>query len=837
MVAGGILMLLALFLFRPAANQLRSRIVSTISVALGRPVQVAYVRVHILPRPGFDLKNFVVEDDSAFGTEPMLRASEVTAALRLRSLLRGRLEISRLSLTEPSLNLVRNTDGHWNIETLIERSSQIQAAPTGKMQTEKRRMFPYIEASRGRINMKFGAEKKPYALTDADFALWQDSDNSWGTRLRAQPVRTDLNLTDTGLIQVNGTWQRAQMLRNTPLEFTLTWERGQLGQLTKLFYGSDMGWRGALQAQVALSGTPGDLAISTDFSADDFHRYDVLGNSGLRLVAECSGRYSTVKKLFSQIACHAPGPDGAITIAGSIGNGFENRDYHVNVAIEGMPVQSLMNVAHHLTRALPDDLVASGQIDANLRFQRDLARGGLAEWSGGGEVSDLHLASRHVSGEVELGSVPFVLVSKQPTLRPRSRALSGAEFALGPHLEIGPFHADFGRPSLALIQGHVAGSGYGFEINGEGQIARLLQAARVVGLTALAPQAEGSAKVDLQIAGTWSGSGVPRATGKAQLHSLRAQLRHWNGPLEVASADLNLLPEEIDVRNVNASVANGAWHGSLEIPRPCGFTGECAIRFDLHADEISLDSANQLLNPSIPAQPWYRFFSTEQTSGALFLLTANATGKLVANRVVFRHFEATQFSAQAELKAGRLHLTEIRAEVLGGEHSGDWQADFTAKPPQYGGSGMIEGVSLHQLATAMADGWVTGSADATYVIKAAGVTQGELYSSASGTLKVRAWDGSLPHIVLNDGDPALQFHRLTVSLQLDKEAFKITDSRLNSLDGVYQLSGTASLGRALDLRLTREGAPGFAITGTLEEPRVSEVSSSETQAALKASAR
>ena len=77
-----------------------------------------------------------------------------------------------------------------------------------------------------------GREKKPYTLTNADFSLWQDSEDAWGVRLRAQPLRTDLNLNDTGILRVNGTWLRAAALRETPLNFAIEWDRPQLGQLT-----------------------------------------------------------------------------------------------------------------------------------------------------------------------------------------------------------------------------------------------------------------------------------------------------------------------------------------------------------------------------------------------------------------------------------------------------------------------------------------------------------------------------------------------------------------------------------------------------------------------------
>src|SRR5579871_4374053 len=229
------LIVLVLFLLRPGASRLKSRIISSISASLGRSVDLSSVHIRLLPRPGFDLENLVVYDDPAFGAEPMLRASEVTADLRLTSLVRGRLEIARLNLTEPSLNLVQDERGRWNLEALLERTARTPLAPTAKTKAEPRPGFPYIEGTSARINFKRGPEKKPYALTNADFSLWQDSENAWGVRLRAQPVRTDLNLNDTGLLQVNGTWQRAANLHETPLQFKVEWSRAQLGQVTKIF--------------------------------------------------------------------------------------------------------------------------------------------------------------------------------------------------------------------------------------------------------------------------------------------------------------------------------------------------------------------------------------------------------------------------------------------------------------------------------------------------------------------------------------------------------------------------------------------------------------------------
>jgi hypothetical protein len=784
------------------------------------------VKLRLLPQPGFDLQDFVVHEDPAFGAEPLLRASEVTASLRIMSLLRGRIEIARLNLTEPSLNLVRNSAGHWNLENLIERAAKVPVAPTSKGKTEKRPGFPYIEAERGRINFKFGPEKKPYALTDADFALWQDSENAWGIRLKAQPVRTDFNLSDTGTLSVDGTWQRAASLRETPLQFTLQWNRGQLGQLSKLAYGRDKGWRGGLTVSTALTGTPANLAIVAAGSVQDFRRYDIFGSGDLRLAGQCSGRYSSRDHTLSDIACTAPVNDGTITLAGSIEGPLSSRIYNLALTVHELPIQSLVAFARHAKQGMADDLIATGRLNGNLNLTRivDARRRDLV-WEGRGEASGVELGSKLNKTQLLLGDIPIVVSA---ATRPKSAARISPE----PRLDIGPFNLALGRIAPASVRGWVSQSGYGFAILGDAQLQRLLQVARTVGIPAQQPNAEGQANVDLQIAGSWSGFTAPRAVGKAQLHSVHAEVRGLNAALEIAAANLILTQDQISVQKLTASVADTSWRGSLTLPRQCVAPEACPVRFDLQADEIATDQLNQLVNPYVRKQPWYHFLSSPP-AGIPYLLTIDAVGKISANRVVVRKLVGSRVSAKLELDKGKLRVSDLRADVLGGKHVGEWEADFTAKPPQYSGKGEFEHIALDQLSESMSDDWITGSADATYRVKTSGTDAAELFASASSTWKVEARDGLLGHVALSDGSGPLLIHRLSLQLTLHDGKFEIEDGKLDSVSNSYRISGTASMSRVLNVNLLREGAQGFNITGTLAEPHVSPIVPSETQAALK----
>jgi hypothetical protein len=836
-LTAGVVLVLALFLARPGAERLRTRIGRSISLALGRQVDVGYVYIRLLPRPGFDLKNFVVRDEPAFSAEPILRSAEATAAVRLTSLLRGRLEIARLSLSEPSLNLVRNTEGHWNLENLLERAAKTQIAPTSKAKTETRPGFPYIEADGGRINFKFGAEKKPYALTEADFALWQDSENTWGMRLKARPLRSDFNLTDTGLINVNGSWQRADSLRATPLQFSMQWDRAQLGQVSKLAYGSDKGWRGAVKISATLKGTPADLNVDSNASVQDFRRYDIVGGGALRLAARCSGHYSSVDRRLSNVACEAPVGDGAITVQGSIA-GVGSRIYDLVVKAQDVPMQSLVEFARHAKKDIPDDLVATGNLDADVKIRPQSAADGThVVWEGGGETLGFRVGSGLTNTELFLDRVPFA-VSSGENLEQKAKVHTRGERQIvqspaETHVDVGPFSIALGRPTPAVVGGWVSGSGYNLAIQGEAQVRRLLQLARTVGLAVPRPAADGIAKMDLQIAGSWSGFKSPKATGRAQLHSIRAEVRGLNAPLEIGFASLLLAQDEINIQNVTASVADSTWTGSLVLPRQCAGPGTCPVQFDLHADEIALEKLDQLLNPHPRRRPWYRFLSAAPQPRTPYLASLHAIGKLTASRVVIPKLVASRVTANVELESGKLQLSDLRGDLLGGRHLGEWKADFMTKPPVYSGSGTLERIALGQLAEAMHDGWVTGTARATYRATTSGLSAAELFSSASATLQVEVRDGLLPHIALVNSTGPLQMRRLVGRLVLRAGQFEIQEGKLETASGIYRLSGTASLAGALDVKLAHDVAHGFNITGGLTEPHVAPVTPAETRAALK----
>jgi hypothetical protein len=833
--AAGILLLLLLYLFRPGVSPLKSRIIVSISSAVGRSVDIGYVRVRLLPRPGFDLENLVVYDDDASGSEPMLRASEVAASLRLMSLFRGRIEIGRLDLNEPSLNLVRGENGRWNVETLLERSAHIPLAPTGKAKSEPRPAFPYIDGTSGRINFMVGREKKPYALTNADFSLWQESENAWGMRLKAQPVRTDLNLNDTGVLQASGTWQRSETLRDTPVSFDVEWNRPQLGQLTKLISGRDQGWRGGLQLQVSLSGTPAKLKISSDTSVQDFRRYDITSGEALRLAAHCDGEFSSVDRSFHQVLCAAPVGNGVITLKGDAGlPGIHT--YDISIGANEVPAKAVAALASRAKKNLPDDLAATGTLNGRLLLNRKGEKSDL-QLDGRGEIAGLRLSSMEMKSEVGPLTVPWIIASRESAGRFRRPSDRRGLQSSGPHLEFGPFSITSGR---AMARGSVTGSAYSVWLDGEGEIGKILRMARLFGLPALQASAEGAAQLDLQIAGDWSGSGAdhgfpgPQVLGTVKLRNTRILLRGTAAPIEIVTADVKLSPDGVQVEKLSGKAANASWSGSLEMPRGCGAPGACEIHFRLNANQVALSALSEWASPRAKARPWYRVLQSDDSPQPGFLSSVRASGRITADRFQIHNLTATHLSANLAVNQGMLSMSNVAADFSGGTYRGTWETDFRQTPAVSTSSGKLQGIVLASLPPATRNGDITGTATASYELKGSGRSAADFWQSADGTVRFDLSEGVLAHISLEPDEGALKITHLSGEARLQNGKIELRDAMLDSADGKFQVSGTASLERQLDLRLNTTGAAtrGYAVTGTLSDPQVKPVSVSE-QARLK----
>jgi hypothetical protein len=353
-----------------SVSHYKSRITHLISASLGRPVRLSSVEVRLLPRPGFLLSDLTVEEDPSYGAEPVLHANTVTASIRLLSLWRGRVEIDKISVDEASLNVVRAAAGHWNLDSLLRTATAADQSATARL--DKPIKLPYLEATNSRINFKDGIEKLPFSLLTTDLSFWQQSPGDWRVRLRGHPARTDLSIeeADTGVVRLDAQMRRAQELRQMPVHLDLEWRDAQLGQLTRLAFGSDAGWRGDLTGQLHLDGTADAAQIQTRLRATGVHRAEFAPAEPMDFDANCTLVAHFTARAIENLVCNSPLGSGHIRLTGNLPGNLPgpSASPSFTAELDRVPMAMGLDALRTVRSGLAPGIVASGTATGKLTY-------------------------------------------------------------------------------------------------------------------------------------------------------------------------------------------------------------------------------------------------------------------------------------------------------------------------------------------------------------------------------------------------------------------------------------------------------------------------------------
>ena len=812
-------------------NRFRPRIAGALSRSLGRQVNIGDVSLRLFPSPGLNLSRVVVDDDPGFSQEPLLRADEVSASLRLTSLWSGRLEIASLTFQYPSLNLVRRADGHWNLESLLERARQTPVLPTAKRTAGQQLRFPYIESNSGRVNLKLGDVKTVYALAEADFALWLANEDEWNLRLAARPIRTDSNLSDTGTVKMQGKVRRGASLSDTPLSLQVSVRDAQLGQLSTLVYGRDRGWRGTAVANMTLVGTPAALRVKFDGSVGDFRRYDITTGGSMTLATSCSAGFSSRTQVLSDVDCITPLGNGNVEARGNMTGLLPVQSYEVSLTARDVPASELAILFRRIKKDLPEDVSAQGSVNARFTVKRPA--GTDPRWSGTGIATDLAFQSNRLKEPLLLGEVRFGL----PTAPVKARVVRGHVIPAAPQqdaLVIEPFPIDLGADAPAHAQGSFSRDGYHLSLNGDADLERLLRVSEVWGVAAPRFTPNGTATVDLSLVGEWAGFAQPLVLGSAKVKAT-ATVAGINAPVQINSAAINLEQDGVTVHDLSFGwpKAGIMFAGSLQIPRRCTTIETCPVEFHLRSDAIDIEDLSALLNPQLAKRPWYAIIRAGSANPPL-LSRITASGTLALASLKVMGTVAKNVSGSVMLEHGLFRVNDVRASALGGNLSGSLRADFDANPPTFEASGKLDGGSVAALSGARRQSWGTGKLDSAFTVGATGLDGASLLKSASGSINY-TWRNGTMALALDGGPGPLRIHDFRGVATLRNGKLSFAPSKMETASGIYTVSGTASLDRQLGLTLTRGRTPAYEITGTLEKPKVtpSVLPAPQTQARLK----
>jgi hypothetical protein len=770
----GAVAVVLLALFVPpliSLNHYQGKVTELMSASLGRPVHLSSVSGRLLPRPAFELTNLTVEEDPAYGVEPVMHASSVTASIRLWALWRGKLEISSISVDEASLNLVRTPDGHWNLDSLFGRAAQKGVLQPGADGQSARAPMPTLKATSSRINFKNGVEKLPFSLVDTDVEFWQEHAGTWRIQLKGHPARTDMSMSsgDTGVLEVSGSLQAARELRQMPLNLDVDWREAQLGQLTRLAVGKDPGWRGDLRGQLHVEGTADALTVKSRLRAIGVHRQEFAPASPLDFDANCSFAYRFSVHTLQNLECNSPLGTGRLRLAGDLP---ADGSAKLTLELDRIPATAGLDALRTVRSGFGAGLEASGSITGRLDYVRTadqdapaspvsttLASTTLAKHAaknktvdpgpltGGLTIENFRLSGEGLSQPLEAAKIE--LHPEVSSLSGRASLAGTASFPLG--------------GSTPATLGFCFGlRGYAVQVHGSVAVQRSRELAHAAGFnTALLDNLAGDPlTVDLAAQGPWmapeTGSLAPAATsnpttgnsasnpapvadsvsGTVALHNANWKASYLVNHLQIAQATLHIEPAGL--RWDPVSFAYGPLKGTATLLLPSCPAGQtCRPQLTTQfgtLDSITTQAAllgaqspkgnvlNELIERLHPAQafPWPTLDAVVKvdalTLGPVALKKATATLAVNGDGVEVK-------SLEADLLGGHAHLT---GALKAGDKPGD--------KPTYTVSGLIDKLSPAAVGQLIGERWTGGDLAVSGKLETIGFTGDDLASSAQGTL-------------------------------------------------------------------------------------------------------
>jgi uncharacterized protein involved in outer membrane biogenesis len=825
------LLLIGALVLPPLINisRYQHRISASLAASLGRPVEVSGITLELLPRPGVQITNFVVDSTAGYSDEPILKCSSVTAAFRIISLWRGRLEIARISLDEPSLNLERAPGGQWNFASVLLQASRTQQAPTGRTVVRGRSRFPYIEATNARINFKHGNEKLPFSFLNADVSIWLENPNEWQLRFAAQPMRTDINLSlaDTGQVQISGSVQRASSANQLPLNLQAEWRGAPLGQVTRMFVARDLGWRGDTSVTAHITGVPDALGLQLSAAASDFHRESFHPAHPLNLHVTCTATYRHALGSLDTIHCLSPVGSGILALRGTMQQiHTAEPEPDLKLIVTHLPADELLELLRHTRGRLNNDITLSGAIDGELAYARQPVPAANHTASGSHAVPN---SNRIVASGSLLATDLLVRGDGMEQILPdlRFTVQPAAQFFA---LVLEPAQIDLGGPDPLVANARLTGQGYQLHYNGTALLEHLLPLAHALNVVPAAfqgLQGNGTADYNLTVEGDWQlPPVVDRAAplsvlnGAIGLHNADFQPSYLAAPVHIATATAAISPAELRWNGVTGTLGTTHFTGNLRIPLPC--LAACERHFDLTAATVNFGALAASLrgeDEGVMQEFINRVRSRSQDwpllDGTIHIARLNAGQVEIANA-----------SADLTLRDGSLEVRSLDGRTLGGVlHA--MGAVALASTPSYDAEVQLRHTSAPELAQLLKEHWGPGTIDLYGDLAMSGTTASSLSSSAKGTLHWSWAGGALPQLT---STPLHRFDRWSGDGKVAKGAIAITSSEVTNGGATAVVSGTIGSDRSLDLKVATPpkdstqtetaAASSISMSGTLAAPVV-----------------
>jgi hypothetical protein len=852
----------------------RRFLIAHLEASFGRPVDVGLFYFSLLDGARLEANSITISEDPRFGHEYFLRADTLRAGLRWPALLSGRFEFGTLSLSRPSLNLVRDSQGRWNIEQWLPPASFTPSrpgfvGPSAAPPSGSTARLYRIDVDGGRINFKQGDEKSPLALVGVAGRVDQDSAGRWALDLAAQPMRAGVELQEIGTLRVRGN-VAGTSARLQPAELSLTWRNVSLADALRLSRESDFGLRGELALDMNAHVTPRNSNSSSAAGAGvaqwsisgvarltRFHGWRLPGRDtdpAVNLSFDAAWRLGEARTQVPKLLIETP--NSHLQGAGELDWSHGLRpELHLNSSNVGLA--DVLAWYRALRPGVPGNLDLEGTLGVDttlsgwpLQFEQGALAGAGGILTGASLPSPLKIGA--INASVSRGALDFA-----PTEFSFTMPVAGGTSGTASADEVFANSFTMRGTIFTNVSGMFHGQpNWNFSIEGA--------TPRIENWLAL------SETLDQPLNANWTAAGGLAVKMRA-VHTAQSPATSWlgtidtrdlhvtadylNQPLRFPRAHMEFAQSQRKLTLISAEALGAVWHGTAARKE-----ADVNWTFDLFADQLDAAELDRWLGPR--ARPGFlaRFMgggeSTAEVPGRNAAVPGiAASGRLRVSEIVLAPLRVEQFDGQAELAGRTITIRKAQADFFGGKVAGALDVRLLADP-SYQFQGRFDRVDLARLGHAVRslNNRIAGTASAGLTLSAHGVGRANLVRSieGEGSLDARnAEVGGLDFTSLISGDPqdsaTGRFASARGNFRLAGGGIEVADFVLDNSQGRFQAAGRIDFSHALSLRirpsifhattgLVSAPPPSFVLGGTIEAPSII-VPPSSAKAPTKSAAR
>ncbi len=812
-------------------NFWRGRISSALSTGLGRRVRAGAIHPKLFGGLGFELENVVVEEDPRFGAEPFVRMETLRATLQLRSFWSDQMQFSSLVFVRPSLNAVRNSEGHWNVESLWraaapEAVAGDSAAPKAVRSEKLFHALPQIQIQAGRINFKSGNSKKTYLIDGLDMAITPPSTATepWRLSFEGRPTRTDFNPVSRfrGQAAFGPFAPAIQRETGTLAHLDLTADNALISDLLKLFTDYDYGVHGSFNLNLHLAGTTSLLRVSGTAEVRELHRWDRLPPlGGSVLHADLAGILDLEREALELQSVSIPLSKGSVVVQGEVDRLFHRPRPDLEAQLHAVPLGNIVEIVKQFTTHLDPGITAQGSLNGRVEIV-----GGLDTLSGGISVTAARFEQKGTPLSAKLSDFEIVFSRGNVQAGPASITLgeggklwSTVEWSPANRQLAARLEADAIRLNAFLPWARALGSRWGRADFSRGSLALRVNVLASAGQAAL--------------------------SGWAQISDALLNSNAVNQPIAVRAARLQFQPGKVIVKPLSAELGplelRGSFVARLSPPQPGGSASAGyfpKIEFDCRAGEIDLASLDRLMNPRYRARSFFRFGNG--APGSAFFSNLEARGVLQAASFSYRGSAIKDLKAAIEYHDRALEIKSFSGEFAGGAQNG--KASIQLGPGARGFSiqGRFSNLDLNQLTRQSASwgGFFSGKLSGNLRLASSGRELQEILDHLGGSGEASGVNLELGGMDLTQAggksEPVTRINSLSSAFQIARKQVFVTELKVVPAAPVAAMrpargepraplivTGSVGFDRTLDLLVTEKaGRPGRHWGGTLAEPVV-----------------